>query len=119
MAKGKWILHYGELNDNKDSQKLEFSSKNKRLDALINKIIGVEAKVFLLAIDEPDGDGSSKYFQIYIFEKWQNMFVDKRNGSPFFSNPQYELHLQEYSSYQEAYQVALNMRIANPICYNN
>jgi hypothetical protein len=119
MANGKWVLHYAALNNDTDVQVLEFSSKRKRLDTLTDKIIGIDGKVFLLAVDEPNGDGSSKYFQIYIFEKWQNMFVDTRNGSPFFSNPQYELHLHEYASYEDAYLVALNMREANPLCYYN
>ena len=119
MANGKWILHYAALNNDEDVQKLEFSSKNKRLDFLTDKIIGIDGKVFLLAIDVPDGNGSDKYFQIHIFEKWQNMYTDKRNLSPFFSNPQYELHLHEYASYEDAYLVALNMREANPLCYNN
>lgn len=119
MANGKWVLHYAALNNDGDVQKLEFSSKKKRLDILTDKIIGINGKVFLLAIDVPDGDGSNKYFQIYIFEKWQNFFVDKGNGSPFFSNPLYEMHLHEYSSYEDAYLVALNMREANPLCYNN
>jgi hypothetical protein len=119
MANGKWVLHYAALNIMQDFEVLEFASKRKRLYALSDKINGVEDRVFLLAIDEPNGDGSSKYFQIYIFEKWQNMFVDIRNGSPFFSNPQYEIYLQEYSSYQEAYQAALNMRISNKFYKNS
>ena len=113
MANGKWILHYGELNDNKDSQKLEFISKRKRLIKLQDKIIGASGKVFLLAIDETNGDGSSHYFQIYIFENWLRVFDE------IMSFPASEVHLYEYSSYEDAYLVALNMREANPMCYNN
>ena len=29
-----------------------------------------------------------------------------------------EVYLQEYSSYKDAYEVALNMREGNPLCYN-
>ena len=118
MANGKWILHYAALDNHKDVQKLEFSSKWKRLDFLTDKIVGIYGKVFLLAADEYIGDGSSDLFEIYVFQRWQHLFIDMKNTSPHFSNSQYELHLHEYASYEDAYLVALNMREANPMCYN-
>ena len=49
-----------------------------------------------------------------IFGVQHNFFADFKKDDNFDS----EFHIHEYSSYEDAYKVALDMREPNPKCYN-
>ena len=115
-----FFLHYAELNSgNRDIPELEFDSKFIMIDFLKDLLIDKKnEKVFLLAIEvqnDPINEYDS-YDEIIITESIDFLiksieFIEIVKDKKVYA-------LQEYESYEAAYEVALMMREVNPKCYN-
>ncbi len=120
-------LHYAPLDLNgQDIKELSFNSKTDM--ALFVRSIVLPAKlhadrVYLCAFPEDEIIVSEdEFFVLSLFEKdchYLDRFftgVKVENGDVInFPN---EYFLQEYSSYEDAYKSALEMKEPNPLCYN-
>ena len=116
----KCFLHYAELNSGtRDIPELEFDSKFIMIDFLKDLLIDKKnEKVFLLAIEvqnDPINEYDS-YDEIIITESID--FLIKSIEIIEIVKDKKVYALQEYESYEAAYEVALMMREVNPKCYN-
>lgn len=105
----KYKLHYApiDLGEN-DIPCYDFNSHKKMIDFIDKVCYGRGGdKVWLIAKDDlQDIFISESYITIQSF--LHNMVGWKTIGS---------YYLQEYSSYEEAYKVALSMKEDSPLCY--
>ncbi len=117
----KYKLHYAALELDGDIPCYSFNSQAK----LINTILGFEDhkrmvsnlrnpnEVYLCAIENAphDFDGT-----ILVDHKPEQIisFIKDHTNTPTMKN----IFLQVYSSYEEAYNVALNMKSSNHLCYD-
>jgi hypothetical protein len=100
-------LYYAPLDLLEDISEMKTKSISSLQGLLADFIIGKEGKVFLLAFEDDD-----RHSEIFVFDKYSR-FLEHKCFSVYN-----KVFLQEYSSYEEAYKVALDMREPNPLCYN-
>jgi hypothetical protein len=100
-------LHYAELNLEGDIPCFEFKTIQKLIKFIDEKTFNPinRNKVYLFVTEE----------QNHIFVTDKNIFLICRI-IPLFKGDRI-FFLQEYSSYEEAYAVALAMKEINPLCY--
>jgi hypothetical protein len=105
----KYKLHYAKLELDKDIPCLEFSSIKNRNNFITDKVIsGGQSKVFILGIEH-----GSNIDSIYIFDNFVTIsFLNDLRLSRWDT-----MFLQEYSSYEAAYEIALSMKEDSPLCY--
>jgi hypothetical protein len=107
-------LHYAKLHlGEQDIPCIEFSTSKKRIE-YISDIIHAKSEqvVFLLAFEDEIDDSIYIGDSVITFEPlWR---ISDSDIEPFAKNA----FLQEYSSYEEAYKVALDMKEVSPLCYN-
>jgi hypothetical protein len=111
-------LHYAPLILKKDIECFEFKSTIE-VDRFIYKMIYdgpyMPNKVILINIDNEilitDNMHSDPIIENFIEFMCYNDYMDE-DAIPYMN-----IYLQEYYSYEEAYEVALSMKEENPLCY--
>ena len=100
-------LHYAELNSN-DVVCYDFKNHSEMIDFIDEKCVHRNGKVVWLF-----GKGEST--DIFISENHLSIqdFLSKK----YLWNVSDDYFLQEYTSFSEAYKVALNMVETSPLCY--
>ena len=104
-------LHYAKLDlGMNDIPCFEFRDINQLIDFIDDKCLGRSGQlVWLIAKDKmEDIFISENHLSIQSFI--ENTYLWKTQGTFF---------LQEYRSYEEAYQVALDMKEESPLCYDD
>jgi len=101
----KYKLYYAELNNHDDIPCIEFDSEDELIEEVIGYILEPIDIVWVLAWD---GE---------VFVSNESLIIENILGSAYFEEK--EVHIQEYSSYEEAYKIALAMKEPNPLCYKN
>lgn len=105
----KYILNFSELNKDADIEVVIFSSAKERANYIADRVIGCKPdRVFTLIISYDDKDDNA--CDIYVFDKFSCIQeVVKTRWKSFW--------LFEWSSYEEAYKNALDLKEVNPLCY--
>lgn len=102
-----YTLHYAPLSMNGDVIEKNGLNKTQLKNLIGHLTIGKNDTVFLLAFEDIDGESI-----ILVFDRWK----------PFLEHTHFlcysNVFLQEYSSYEEAYKVALEMKEESPLCYS-
>jgi len=105
-------IHYAkkDLGMN-DIPCLKFSTAIKRHRFLQDTIIGSRNTVFILAINynKDDSLDSVFVFDLWNCVRWMDSSIVRQKT----------IYLQEYTSYEEAYKVALDMKETNKMCYED
>jgi len=106
-------LHYAKLNLQGDIPFMVFKTWRARLSFIMDKIIIPQKRVYLLSISRIEND-LTVFDNVYVFDSYHcvRFLNDKKYNSPY---DVFSLH--EYSSYEEAYKVALDMKEISPLCY--
>ena len=102
-----YTLYYAPLDLIDDIPATKLKSFNSMHQLLADIIIGKKGIVFLLAFEDNDG-----HSEIFVFNKYSKIIESK--CLEIYS----KVFLQEYSSYEEAYKSALEMKEPNPLCYS-
>jgi hypothetical protein len=116
MKNYKLHLAISDLSEHKDIEQFEFSN----IDELTHKILNhkglPEDRVYLCAVHDVDEDETT---EILVTENYPLMryFIETIDDLPLTKTP-LTVHVHMYESYEDAYAVALDMREANPLCYN-
>jgi hypothetical protein len=113
-----WDLHYSKLNESEVILK-EFKSWEDRFTFIKERVLCQNGKkVFILAVEKDiysNGKKNHYYDSIFIFHLFDDIqFITNTNLSQWRDS-----FLFEYSSYEEAYEVALDMREPIELCYSN
>ena len=106
-------IHYAKLNLQGDIPCLEFNSIDDLrsfIDSIVYPLKLVNEKIYLLAIDDEIIVTDNGLLVYEIFDGNINAL------DPFYEGV--DIFIQEYSSYEEAYKVALDMREDHPLCYS-
>jgi len=109
-------LHLGIYEG--EVQRITFNSKKDLLDYLHDIKKSNFECIWLCS-----GEGDIGYDEILITESIDTVEL-AINGLVFslfedeLENKNFDLHLHEYQTYEDAYKVALDMREPNPKCYN-
>jgi|LakMenEpi03Aug12_release.lakeMendotaPanAssembly.Ray.scaffolds.fasta_scaffold1190013_2 hypothetical protein len=116
MKNYKLHLAISDLSEHKDIEQFEFSN----IDELTHKILNhkglPEDRVYLCATHCADENETT---EILITENYHTMqyFIFAVDELTYGENT-LTVHVHMYESYEDAYAVALDMREANPLCYN-
>jgi len=104
----KYKLHYAELNLQGDIPCYEFNKMRKLIDFIDFKCINNKGNIIWLI-------ASNNINDIFVSDSYLSIenFLEKM---PCW-NTSGEYFLQEYSSFQEAYEVALSMMETHKLCY--
>jgi hypothetical protein len=109
----KYILNYGKLNNRQDVLLLDYTSRNKLMfsvqEILLGNAITEKQIVYLLAIQD----------EIIVTENIAliiELFCNKLTSLDVSKDAQ--IYLFEEESYQGCYEMALDMREENPLCYD-
>lgn len=106
----KYKLFFSELNSNSDVECLEFTSADKRAYFISERVIlSKPERVFTLIVSYNDNDDNAS--DVYVFDQWSCIkeVVQQRWESFWFF---------EWSSYEDAYKNALDLKEVNPLCYS-
>jgi hypothetical protein len=96
-----------------DRQEVVVAS-NEEAAKWITQKLGKEKVVYLLALECPK---TGCHTRIYVFDSVLEVTSILVDIAEFAIYAEIKYFLQEYSSYEEAYEVALMMREPNPLCY--
>lgn len=99
-------LHYAPLVLDGDIPCYKFKTTHDLIDFVRWRCLPIENVVFVLAIGDTVFVTESPYIILF------------KNIDLYPETPK-EFHIQEYSSYEIAYGVALEMMELNPLCYLN
>jgi len=109
----KYILNYGKLNNRQDVLLLDYTSRNKLMfsvqEILLGNAITEKQIVYLVAIQD----------EIIITENIAlitELFCHKLTSLDVSKDT--PIYLFEEESYQGCYEMALDMREENPLCYD-
>jgi len=102
-------LHYAELNNEGDIPCLDFKNELDFNDFLCSKFS--EDRVFLFAFEFSDGTS-----EVFVTEDLSMVSVIMGNCYNLIQ-VQNKFFLQEYTSFEEAYKVALDMQETSELCY--
>jgi arginine/lysine/ornithine decarboxylase len=118
-------LHYAPLDLNgQDIHCYEFRSSIETSAFILSETTTESAIVFLISIGNDifiseNISAIVKFFNdnsiLSLGEAMENLLTEK--DKEFYTGVEIEIHLQEYESYEDAYDVALEMREPNPLCY--
>jgi hypothetical protein len=104
-------LHFATLDlDGCDIPVYEFKKHEQMVDFIDNEYCGKQSKkVLLISKDE--------FSDVFVSDNYLSIidFINKKYLYQTVGN----YFLQEYSSYEEAYKVALNMAEVSELCYEN
>lgn len=103
------VIHYAELGVVGDINSIFFDSlldAQDFLDSIIYPLSIKNERIYLVAIDDEITISENAFYAIdeFIFSFYPESEME-------------DIYIQEYSSYEEAYKVALNMREESPLCY--
>ena len=106
----KYILNFAELNSDADVDAISFTSATKRASFIAERVIGSKPeRVFTLVVSYDDNDYNA--CDVYVFDKWTCIKeVVQQRWKSFW--------LFEWSSYEDAYKNALDMKEVSPLCYS-
>lgn len=106
----KYILNFSQLNSDADLEAISFTSAKKRANYIAERVIGIKPeRVFTLVISYDDNDNDA--CDVYVFDEWiciQNVVTSRWKSFWLF----------EWSSYEDAYKNALDLKEVNPMCYS-
>ena len=105
-------LHYAELNNDGDIPCLNFKNKLDFTDFLHSKAL-TEDRVYVFAFEFPESDGKQ---EVFVTEDLTMISVIMQNCYDLIQTEN-KFFLQEYSSFEEAYKVALDMQETSELCY--
>jgi hypothetical protein len=108
MRKVQYRLHYAQVNV-QEIEEINFESQSGLLSFIEEEINKTRKKViYLLGLnDKPNVLVTSSKLDIITFLRYMPTWGS--SGNDYF--------LQEYESYEEAYEVALDMAEESPLCY--
>lgn len=109
----RYELHYAKKDLQGDIPCVVIPNKQELLLRLLNNhwCIDEDNTVFLCAIETPPNDDGI----ILVDDDFLNIqvFVNSHTNTPTMK----KIFIQEYSSYEEAYKVALDMKEVSKLCY--
>ena len=121
----KYILHYAPVNLNGDipeSSYSNFQSLVTQIDATILNRKFKKPLVYLLAMEIEGENYEQKANGEILVTKYPDMvgrfLTLLHNYAIGKSNLTINFFLQEYTSFEDAYKVALDMRENSPLCYS-
>ena len=89
-------------------------ASNEEAAKWITKKLCKDNIVYLLALEYPK---TQCHTRVYVFDSVLEVTSIIVDIAEFAIYAEIKYFLQEYSSYEEAYEVALMMRETNPLCY--
>ena len=97
-------LHYAELEMTEDINQIDFANLRSIDEWIDNTLWDKHGVVFVVAVDE----------EVYVTSSPLSVagFINY-----FINGALEEVFIQEYSSFEEAYKIALAMQEENPLCY--
>lgn len=107
-------LHYAPLILTKDIQYYEFETLEDVKKFILENVCSTKIivdKVVLINIDD-EIFITDNFTWDYPLQNFVEFLCDMYDAMPFIN-----IYLQEYYSYEEAYEVALTMKEENPMCY--
>ena len=106
---GRFKLHYASLDLKGDIPCFEFKKHSDMIDFIDEKCINRNGKVVWLLAKRGFTDVFISESHISIQDFLENKYCWQTTG---------DYYLQEYSSFEEAYRVALDMAEISPRCYS-
>jgi hypothetical protein len=106
----KYKLHYAKLNHEGDIPVIKFEAGHDFEFYFWPDIVEKPKIVYLLCCD----DEVIVTENVYLIEE----LLSDSTSYIFPVNPNIPIFLQEYESYEEAYQVALDIKEVSPLCYS-
>lgn len=109
----KYRIHYAALNNDEDIPCLQFDTVDEVLsfiDKIVYPLKKITDKVYLIAIGEEIIVTYSGVILDQMFSSYWCEFYDTYHLG--------DIYIQEYTSYEDAYKVALMMRETSHLCYN-
>jgi len=116
MKHYKLHLALSDLSEHKDIEQFEFNSIDELTHKILNRKGLPENRVYLCAVHDVYEEES---LETLVTENYYIMrdFIETIDDLPLTKTP-LTVHVHMYESYEDAYAVALDMREANPLCYN-
>lgn len=105
-------LHYAELTNENDIPVINFHNHHDFADYLNSKALQ-EDRVYVFAYEFPSLDGKQ---EVFVTEDLTMISVIIRRCYDLIQTEN-KFFLQEYSSFEEAYKVALDMQETSELCY--
>ena len=111
----KYKVNYAKLDlGNEDIQVCGFGNRDEVLSFLLQIFEYNKNKkiVYLISFEAPNVN------EVFISHDWESL-INFIEGVMFAEQSSTDYYIQEYSSYEAAYSVALMMKETNELCYDN
>ncbi len=104
-------VHYAGLELTADIPELVFNTKKSFINWLTDMLYSKKDVVYLVCIQDDIFVSENKQMICNLFENPLTAVYPYYEDTPIF--------IQEYSSYEDAYDVALDMKEESPLCYDS